>query len=35
MFPFIREHLSSLTGKGGLTPLFLPPVVFAEASKPQ
>ncbi|MCU0433449.1 MAG: protein-export chaperone SecB [Bacteroidia bacterium] len=30
MFPFIREHLASLTLKAGMDPILLPPVNFVE-----
>lgn len=29
IFPFIREHLSSLTSKSGIQPILLPPINFA------
>jgi len=33
IFPFVREHVSSLTLKAGLEPIFLPPINFVELSK--
>ena len=33
IFPFIREHLSTVSLKAGITPILLPPVNFVELAK--
>ena len=33
IFPYIREHISCLSQKAGIGPIFLPPVNFSKANK--
>jgi len=35
IFPFIREHLASLSSKAGINPILLPPINFVKLSEYQ